>query len=535
VKERISESEEHEFLSEEHVPKPPRGARRWLIVGAGLLAAAAAVAFGVIVIADGEESATPLVYKADSGVLDVTLTAGPATLELDDRSVETWAFNGQVPGPELRLEAGDRVRATVRNDLPQPLTIHWHGIALANEMDGVPDVTQDAIAPGEEFVYEFTAPDPGTYFYHPHTGTQLDTGLYAPLIVEDSAEADTYDRELTVMLDDWIDGTGETPDQIFDRLEGGGMPGMSHGTNGMSGMDHQMGGTSGMDDMSGMSHGMPGMGGTEGMDADESPLGGDTGDVQYPAYLVNGRAPSDPAVFDVEPGDLVRLRLINAGSDTPFRVAVGGQVLNVIAADGFPVRPVAGDSILLGMGERYDVVVEIDERGSFPLVAEAEGKDGRALAVISTGAADVSPVEVRLSELAERPLTQEDLRATPAATLASARPDRAHELALTGGMAGYNWALESGAAELAVREGERVRLALTNETRMWHPMHLHGHTFQVIGPNGDLGARKDTVIVPAGEWVVVEFDADNPGTWALHCHNIYHAEAGMTALLRYEE
>lgn len=475
---------------------------------------------------------------ANAVVRDIELTAAPATIELDGSALETWAFNGQVPGPEIRLTAGEVLRARVRNDLPQPLTIHWHGIAIRNDMDGVPDLTQEAIPPGGEFIYEFTAPDPGTYFYHPHTGTQLDTGLYAPLIVEDPAEFSGYDLDVPVLLDDWIDGTGDSPDEILERLQGGGSA--------MEDMESDE--SKGMDSMEGM-HGdeqtPPASGeGTmrEGEEeaaetgAAEGPLGDDTGDVDYPFYLINGRAPADPAVFEARPGDRVRLRIINAGSDTPFRVAVGGLPLTVIATDGFSVEPVTVDSILVGMGERYDVAVSIPDEGAFPLVAQAEGKGGRALAVLDSGTGDLPMPDVSVPELQRRLLTLDDLVATDAVSLPPGEPDRTYRVGLTGTMARYNWALtgtEEDGVTLPVREGERVRLVFANETAMWHPLHLHGQTFQVVREDRTLGARKDTVIVPAQGRVTVEFLADNPGQWALHCHNIYHAEAGMVIALTY--
>ena len=463
--------------------------------------------------------------SADAAVREIDLTAAPATIDLGDRTVETWAFNGTVPGPEIRLQSGDVVRATVRNDLPQPLTIHWHGIALRNDMDGVPDVTQDPIAPGAEFVYEFTALDPGTYFYHPHTGMQLDRGLYAPLIVEDPA-APSGERDIAVLLDDWIDGTGTNPDEVLADLQAEGMAGMDMGGMDMGGADE--GGDTDGPDMGDMD--MGDMGGMDMATADQ-PLGSDTGDVDYPLYLINGRAPAAPAELDVEPGERVRLRLINAASDTPFRVAVGGSRLTVVATDGFPVEPVTVDTLLLGMGERYDVIVTAPADGAAALVAVAEGKDASAMAVLRAGDGDAPAPDTRPAELEGDLLTLDDLTADPAVVLEAREPDRTSTVTLTADMEDYRWGIavpEEDGVTLPVREGERVRLVITNETMMWHPIHLHGQTFQVTD-----GPRKDTVVVGPMETVTVEFDADNPGQWTLHCHNLYHAESGMTTVLSY--
>ena len=451
-------------------------------------------------------------------VNEVALTAAPATVQIGGRSVSTWAFNGTVPGPEIRVAAGAVIEATVRNRLPQPLTIHWHGIALRSDMDGVPGVTQKAIPPGGEFTYTFTAPDPGTYFYHPHTGTQLDRGLYAPLIVEEPTAPATYDGDVTLLLDDWTDGVGESPDAISTRLQKG-MGAMPSG------------------DDAGAMEGMDGMSGMEGMSdvTAQNPLGADTGDITYPMYVVNGKAATDPAVFDAGPGERVRLRLVNAGSDTAFRVAVGGRPMTVIATDGYPVEPANADALLIGMGERYDVVVTAPAAGTVPVVAVAEGKGAQALAVLRAGPGPLPAPDVRPAELAGRLLALRDLTATPEVTLPPRSPDRTYRVRLTGDMASYNWRVvgptEDGVT-LPVRDGERVRLVLDNQTMMWHPMHLHGHTFQVVDGSA-AGPRKDTVIVPPMGRLTVEFAADNPGQWALHCHNIYHAEAGMVTVLSY--
>ena len=465
-------------------------------------------------------------------VVEVELVADAAEVTLEGRLVQTWAFNGEVPGPEIRLVAGDVLRAVVENRLPQPLTIHWHGVALRNDMDGVPGVTQPLIPPGGTFVYEFAVPDPGTFFYHPHTGTQLDTGLYAPLIVEDPTETERFDADVAVLIDDWVDGVGDRPDEIFERLsQGMGAhtpdPNEADGMDGMDGMDgHDMGAMDGMGDGSGDAQATDASSNSRG-----SSLGTDVSDVRYPSYVVNGRDAADPAVVDVVPGDRVRLRVINAGSDTPFRVGVPGVPLTVLATDGFPVAPRVVDSILMGMGERVDVEITVPRSGA-AFVAEPEGASGRATLLLGSG---VRPEDVKAALVADA-IDTADLVAAPEVTLPDASPDRTYDITFSGTMGAYDWALdatEQGGLTMPVREGERVRLTFRNDTAMWHPIHLHGHTFQVRKPDGSAGPRKDTVIVRPGAEVVVELDADNPGVWALHCHNVYHAEAGMVTTLSY--
>jgi len=449
-----------------------------------------------------------------AAITDAAIVAAPL-----EAGSHVWAYGDRVPGEEVRLRAGDVLRVRFTNDLPEPTTVHWHGIALRNDMDGVPGVTQPAIEPGGRFDYEFTAPDPGTYFFHPHVGPQLDRGLYAPLIVEDPDEPGDYDRELVLVLDDWLEG-GDPNAVLADLLEGG-MSGMSD----MGDMD--MGG---MDDMD--------MGGST--DMGPSGLGTDVGDVDYPSYVINGRPPGDPFTFDARRGERLRLRIINAGSDRPFRFAVGGHRLSVTHSDGFAVEPVTGDALLLGMGERYDAIVTLDADGAVPIVAVPEGASSGGLAVIRTGTGTAPAADVRPAELDGRLLTVDDLRASEADRLPSAAPDRTLDFRLEGDMATYEWTINGRAfdaseiddAAYQLREGERVRLRFENRSPMFHPMHLHGHTFQVQRADGP-GARKDTAIIRPMETVTADFDADNPGQWALHCHNIYHAEAGMMTVLSY--
>ena len=429
-------------------------------------------------------------------IVTAGLTARPVTVDLGGRSVDTWAYGEQVPGPLLRARAGDLVRVTVGNQLPVETSVHWHGLALRNDMDGVPHLTQDPIPAGGSFDYEFTAPDPGTYFYHPHSGVQLDRGLYGVLIVDDPAEPGGYDDEWIVVLDDWVDGTGRTPDQVLANLQK---------TTSSSG-----------DTMGGMDHGS--MGGA--------------GDVDYPYYLINGRTPSAPHTFTGRPGQRVRIRFVNAGSDTAFRVAVGGHRMTVSHCDGFPVMPVSTDALLIGMGERVDVTIDLAD-GVFPLVAAAEGKTGRALALVRTSPGGRPAPDVGVPELGQRTLLGTDLSGAESVRLDRGNVDRHHDLALGGSMAPYRWTINGesfpDATPLPVSAGERVRLRFVNQTMMFHPMHLHGHTFGLV--NG--GARKDTVIVRPMQALEVDVDADNPGQWALHCHNIYHAETGMMTTLSY--
>jgi FtsP/CotA-like multicopper oxidase with cupredoxin domain len=438
-------------------------------------------------------------------VTEVDLTASPTQIDLAGTVANTWSY-GTVPASTIRLSAGDTLRATMRNQLPTETSVHWHGVALRNDMDGVPGATQAPIAAGKDFSYEFIADQPGTYWFHPHVGPQLDRGLYGALIVEDPHEPLSYDDEWVVILDDWLDGVTGTPDDVLKEL-GGGMGVMMSGSS-----SHMM------------------------MGSRSNLLGGDAGDVAYPYFLINGRPPADPATFTSRPGKRIRVRLINAGSDTAFRVALGGHRLTVTHSDGYPVNPVDTDAILIGMGERYDALVTLGD-GAFPLVASAEGKSANALAVVRTGAGAIPVSSASIPELTHTVLTAAMLSAPSNIALAKRSVDRELTAALTGSMMAYDWGINGRrfnpanpmAGALGVLQGERVRLRIKNTTTMWHPFHLHGHTYQHVGG----GPRKDTSIVLPGKTLSVEFDADNPGLWAAHCHNIYHAESGMMTILGY--
>jgi FtsP/CotA-like multicopper oxidase with cupredoxin domain len=440
------------------------------------------------------------------------LTAAPGRVDLGGPVVDTWSF-GPVPGPTIRARTGDRLVVDLTNGLPAPTTVHWHGIALRNDMDGVPGMTQAPVAPGAVFRYDFTVPDAGTYFFHPHVGVQLDRGLYGVLVVDDPAEPGAYDHEWVVVLDDWVDGTGRTPDQVLTSLKSA--PGSGMGGMGM-----------------GMGMGGGGMGG----ESTTSPLLGGAGDIAYPYYLVNGRVPATPVTLTGRPRQRVRVRLVNASSDTAFRVAVGGHQLSLTHADGFPVVPVSGDAVLLGMGERVDVTLTLGD-GAFPLVASAEGKQGHGLAVVRTAAGPVPTPQARPAELDGRVLTVADLAPATSAAMPVRRVDRTHDVVLGGSMSGYEWTINGRTFDhqqpLDVRLGERVRLRLKNATMMFHPMHVHGHTFAVVDGHGRPGVRKDTVIVAPMRAVTVDLDATNPGQWMTHCHNAYHGEAGMMTTLSY--
>ncbi|MBB3601506.1 FtsP/CotA-like multicopper oxidase with cupredoxin domain [Mycolicibacterium sp. BK556] len=441
---------------------------------------------------DAAEAARPHTGETVS----VALNPGPVTVDLGGRVVNTRGYADTVPGPLIRANVGDEIKATVTNKLDGPTSVHWHGIALRNNMDGVEPATAN-IPPGGTFTYEFSVPDAGTYWAHPHTGVNADTGLYLPLIIDDPKAPADYDAEWIVVLDDWTDGVGKSPEQIYADLRKGVMN-------------------------------MVGGGGS-------TLLGGDAGDVIYPYYLVNGRIPEAPTTFTAKPGQRIRLRIINAGADTAFRIALAGHRMTVTHTDGFPVEPVEVDGLLLGMGERYDAVVTAGD-GVFPLVALAEGKNALARALLTTGAGSAPEPGFQPPELNGRIGTVDMFTAASEARLAFSKADTELTAELSGDMMSYTWGVNGSYPNnkpFAIEQGQQATMTFTNTTSMWHPMHLHGHTFAVMNAKGQLGARKDTVIVLPKQSVRIAIVADNPGYWPLHCHNTYHAEAGMMSTFDY--
>jgi FtsP/CotA-like multicopper oxidase with cupredoxin domain len=434
--------------------------------------------------------------------VSASLIPQSVSVDLGGPVVRTLAYGDAIPGRLIRANVGDELAVTVSNRLDHPTSVHWHGITLRNDMDGADPATPD-IDPGRDFTYRFSVPRAGTYWAHPHAGLDTDCGLYVPVIVDDPNEVGDWDLEWIVVLDDWTDGVGKSPQHIFDDLQRG-MPGMGHMRMGGAGSSRL--------------------------------LGGEAGDVAYPHYVINGRIPTAPTTLHAKPGQRIRIRLINAGSDTAFRVALAGHSMTVTHTDGYPVVPVNVDGLLLGMGERYDVIVTAGD-GVFPLVAMAEGKNAVARALLSTGSGTAPDPSFLPSELNRRVGTVDLFTATPDAALGVAAVDVDLSADLSGGMMSYDWTINGrsfpDSAPLHIAHGQSATLTFTNRTMMWHPMHLHGHTFQMLNADGGHGARKDTTIVLPRGAVRVRLVADNPGTWMLHCHNTYHQEAGMMTMLEY--
>jgi FtsP/CotA-like multicopper oxidase with cupredoxin domain len=455
------------------------------------------------------------------------LRADRRTLSVNGRAASVYGL-GPAPGESVRrFTAGERFTVTLENALNEPTLVHWHGLTPPSAEDGTPDLSQPPLAAGAHYDYDFPLRRPGTFWMHSHVGFQRAQLLAAPLIIGDAGEAERDEQEVVIFLSDF---SFRAPDEIFASLTGG--KGAMHGMSGMGGGSHDMQG------MNGGSMAMDGKPMAHGAMAQMAM--GDVNDIDFDAYLANDRTLADPAMVRVEPGGHVRLRIINAAAATNFWIVLGALSGELIAVDGDPVMPVSGARFPLAMAQRLDLRLRLPAgQGAYPILALREGAAERTGIVLATAKGAVQKLEAKGAAAPALDLALErKLRAAEPLSAQSVSRELVAEL--TGDMTGYVWGINGKTyghdVPFNVRKGERVLLVMRNRTMMAHPMHLHGHHFQVaaIGNDRIAGALRDTVLVPAMGSVAVALDADNPGRWAFHCHNAYHMAAGMMTSLQYE-
>jgi CopA family copper-resistance protein len=539
---------------------------------------------------------------------DIALAVDHLMATIDGRRTHAIGVNGTLPAPLLRLREGQTVRMSVTNRLAEETSIHWHGLLVPFQMDGVPGISFPGIASGTTFTYEFPVVQAGTYWYHSHSGLQEQMGHYGPIVIDPAGpDPVAADREHVIVLSDH---SPLHPHAIFTKLkQQGGY------------FNYQKQTLAGL--LAGRDQAAKDRLAWGGMRMDPTDVSDVTG-ATY-TYLVNGHGPADDWTALFAPGERVRLRVVNASAMTNFNLRIPGLALTVVQADGQNVRPVTVDELQVAVAETYDLIVEPADR-AYSLVAEAWDRSGMARATLTprvgltapvpplrkrplatmrdmgmgamamggdkTASAPCPPEHAAMGhcqpggemagmqhamphtmpgemqhrmrdfaaapELPKTPVVQTiapmptDRTGEPPQGLADAghrvlvyrdlvalaanpdtrAPSRQLRIHLTGNMERYMWAfdgvkLNAVTAPIPFREGERVRVTLVNDTMMAHPIHLHGHFFELVTGHGDHAPRKHTINVAPGGTATFDLTADAPGDWAFHCHMLYHMHAGM--------
>jgi len=482
----------------------------------GFLAASAALA-----------ATTALPGLAFAQTAPLTLTAQTRVIDVGGRAATVMGLTNEAGRQGLILDPGQRFRVDLTNALDEETIIYWHGQIPPNVQDGVPKLPMPLLQPGETRSYDY-APMPGTHWMHSHVPVQEMSLLAAPLIVRRPEDLTADRQEVVMFLHDFA--FRPAAEVLAEITQGAAHHDMSNmdapaqNPSGMSGMDH-----SGMS-MSGMTMGGMGAGG----------MVMDLNDFDFDAYLANDRTLADPEVIAVERSGRILLRVINAAAATSFWIDMGGIPARLVAVDGHGVEPVAGTRFGLAMAQRLDLEIDLPESGAFPILALREGARERTGIILATAGAPVR----RIADLVETDsgafdidLAQEGLlraaRTEGAPSLVPRPVDRSHMIMLGGAMQPYRWTIngQTGGSHtpITARSGERVHLTFHNMSMMGHPMHLHGHVFQVVNVNGRSldGAIRDTVYVPPMTMVTVALDAGEAARWMLHCHHMPHLFTGM--------
>jgi len=517
---------------------------------------------------------------------DIRLTVDKLAFPVDGRMGHAVAINGVVPAPLIRLKEGQNVRLTVDNRLDEDTSIHWHGLIVPFQMDGVPGISFPGIRAGTSFTYEFPIKQSGTYWYHSHSGLQEQLGHYGPIVIDpDGRDPVQYDREHVIVLSDW---TFMHPHTLFTRLK---QEGGFFNRNRRTLADRMSGKPDPLSPEEARMFAQMRMDPT------------DISDVTAAAYtyLINGHGPAENWTGIFRPGERVRLRVINAAAQTIFNVRIPGLRMIVVATDGIEVRPVEVDEFQIGNAETYDLIVVPDDR-AYTFVAEGIDRSGMGIATLApragmraaipplrerptltmtdmgmggmdhgggqaghsmSGSTDSPPMDHDMRDkskvefkvgpgvdmIAPMPMNRNDHpglgldnaghKVLTYADLASLKPNgdtrvptRRIDIHLTGNMERFMWSMDGeklseNPEPYRFARNERVRLRLINDTMMTHPMHLHGHFFEIV--NGQPGHQplKHTVRVLPGAFIDLDLTADAPGDWAFHCHLLYHMHAGM--------
>lgn len=425
------------------------------------------------------------------GVVELTTTS--KTIVVDGKDAKVLSLSQPDGTLGFRGEKGKPFDVLLKNTMQVPTSIHWHGLILPNREDGVAFITQFPIYPGLSDHYEFPLVQSGTYWMHSHFGLQEQSLLSAPLIISEPDDAKIAEQEAILFLADF---SFKSPSEIYQNLL------------------HPK---------------------------DTMKMGPDIVEVDYDAFLLNYRTLEDPEIMHVKPGSKVRLRIINGASTTNFFVDLGKLQGDLIAVDGNRIQSLKDATFEVGVAQRIDIVLTIPkEGGAFPILAQGEGTD-KQTGMILTTTQSVPKLSSKAKEKALAFTNAQEKKLQALYPLEKKSVDQRVVIELGGNMSQYIWTLNGQSwpevTPVEVKEGERVEIVFKNVTTMSHPMHLHGHVFQVTAINDQVinGAMRDTVLVMPNSSITIQFDANNPGVWPLHCHVLYHLEAGMLTVLRYKD
>ncbi|HAU3761215.1 TPA: multicopper oxidase family protein [Legionella pneumophila] len=410
----------------------------------------------------------------------------------------TWGYHGVK---------GDMFDAVVKNQTDKPTVLHWHGLVVPNNQDGVPYVTQAPIPPGGEYHYHFLLKQSGTYWMHSHHDLQVQQFLSAPLIISDAKDK-ASDKEVTLFIGDF---SYKKPEVILSELKKGQMTHMHH-SSGMSSMP-------------------------------TSQAEADLNDVSYDAFLTNYKTLKNPEVVSVHQGDTVRLRFIAGSAMSNFFINTGILKGKAIAIDGQAIKPVESNQFQLAVGQRIDVLVTIPQgENAYPILAQGEGTAMQTGLILTTPKAPIPKLNEKTSNKAGALNYYQEFKFKALQPMSAKTPGQTLTVNLEGDMMSYVWTINNQKwpeiKPLTVQKNKRVELVFNNKTMMAHPMHLHGHVFEVTEIDGKKisdGLLHDTVLVLPKSTVKVQFDSDNPGNWMMHCHMLYHQETGMMTLMTYQD
>lgn len=433
----------------------------------------------------------------------------PIHLKVIERQIKVGGKTATVYGivqPDgtfgLRQKKGEQFDVILENTLNVPTSVHWHGLILPSDQDGVAFITQFPIYPGLSYHYRFPLVQAGTFWMHSHFGLQEQRLLSAPLILEGPEDAEIAAQDVVVLFADF---SFKTPMQLFEELRNQGKKMMAMSSNMHS----------------------------------KHP---DLVDVNYDAFLANSRTLEEPEIFTVPHGKRIRLRLINGASSSNFFISTGNLKGEAIAVDGHRIEPLLASRFELAVAQRIDILVDIPpEGGVFPILAQGEGTDLQTGFMLATKGTLPPKLPTKAAEKAGALTNKQELLLKALSPLSVKPIDRSVQVVLGGDMANYVWTLNGQiwpeVTPIVINKGERIEISFKNVSSMAHPMHLHGHVFQVTAIDGKTinGALRDTVLVLPNSTVNIQFDADNPGVWPLHCHLLYHLEGGMLTVVRYKE